>query len=61
MLSQKDHNDRLINCKLDHRQFYDTQQQFLSGKTLIEILAGYFEMLFDFKATCAKLQDLSYP
>ena len=36
------------------------QHQSLSGKTLIEKLAGDFEMLFDFKATCTKLQDFSY-
>ena len=28
---------------------------------MIDKLARDFEMLFDFKATCAKLPDLSYP
>ena len=36
------------------------QQQSLSGKTLIDKLAGDFEMMFDFKATCSKLLDFSY-
>ena len=37
------------------------QQQSLSGKTVIDKLVEYFQMLFDFKATCAKLPDFSYP
>ena len=36
------------------------QQQSLSGKTLIDKLAGDFEMMFDFKAMCSKLSDFSY-
>ena len=56
----KEYHDRLINCRLDHRQFDDMQQQYLSGKTVIHKLAGDFGMLFDFKATCAKLPDFSY-
>ena len=27
---------------------------------MVDKLAGYFEMLFDFKATCAKLAEFSY-
>ena len=35
-------------------------QQSLSGKIVVDKLAGDFEMLFDFKATCAELLDFSY-
>ena len=59
MLSQKDYNDRLINCRLDHRQLEDMQQS-LSGKIVVDKLAGDFEMLFDFKAICTKFPDFSY-
>ena len=61
MWSQKEYNDSLISCRLDHRQFDDMQQQYLSSKTVIDKLAGDFEMLFDFEATCAKFPDFSYP
>ena len=59
MWCQKDYNDRLISCILDHRQFEDMQQS-LSGKIVVDKLVGDFVMLFDFKATCAKLIDFSY-
>ena len=52
MFSQKEYNDWLVNCILDHRKFEDMQQS-LSGKTKVDKLAEDFEMLFDFKATCA--------
>ena len=35
-------------------------QQSLSGRTVVDKLVGDFEMLFDFKATCAKLSYFSY-
>ena len=60
MLSHKDHNDRLISCILYRIHFNDIQQQSLSKKIVIEKLAGDFEMLFDFKATCTKLPYFSY-
>ena len=59
MWSQKDYNDRLINSILDHKQFEDMQQS-LSGKIVVDKLAEYFEMMFNFKATCAKLSYFSY-
>ena len=61
MWFQKDYNDKLISCILDHRQFDDMQQQSLSGKIVIDKLDGDFEMFFDFKDICAKFLDLSYP
>ena len=36
------------------------QKQFLSGKAMIDKLVGDFEMLFEFKSTCAKFLDSSY-
>ena len=61
MWYQKEYNDRLISCRLDHKQFDDMQQQSLSEKNVIEKLSRDFEMLFEFKATCDKLQNFSYP
>ena len=59
MLSQKDYNDSLITCRLDHMQF-EYMQQPLSRRIVVDKVVGYFEMLFDFKATCAKLPYFSY-
>ena len=59
MWSQKDYNGRLIDYILDYRNFEDMQQS-LSGKIVVDKLAEDFEMLFDFKATCAKLSYFSY-
>ena len=60
MWSQKEYNDRLIRCRLDHRQFDDMRHQSSSGKTVIDKLIVDFEMLFYFKATCTNLPELSY-
>ena len=60
MWSQKAYNDRLLICVLDHRHFNDMQQQYLSGKVVIDELAGDFKMLFNFKATCTKFPYFSY-
>ena len=59
MWSQKEYNDSLISCRLDYKQFDDMQHQSLSRKTMIDKLAGDFEMLFDFKAICKKLPEFS--
>ena len=59
MWYQKDYNNRMINYILDHRKFEDMKQLF-SGRIVVDKLAEYFEMLFDFKATCAKLPYFSY-
>ena len=60
MCSQKEHDDRLISCRLDHRKFDDMQQESLSGKVVIDKLAGDFNMMFEFKATCTKFPIFSY-
>ena len=44
MWSRKEYNDRLTSCRLDHMHFDDMQQQSLSGKEVIDKLAGAFEM-----------------
>ena len=36
-------------------------QQSLLGRTIFNKLANEFELLFDFKATCAKAPETSYP
>ena len=60
MCSQKEYNDTLINCRFDHRKFDDMQHQYLSRKVVIDKLAGYFNMMFEFKATCTKFPIFSY-
>ena len=59
MLSQKEYQDHLIECRSDHRNFADMQQS-LSLKAIIGKLADDFEMIFSFKAMCAHLQYFSY-
>ena len=54
MLSQKEYQYRLIECRLDHTKFADMQQS-LSGKAIVEKLVDDFEMIFAFKSTCARL------
>ena len=39
---------------------FDDMQQYLFGKIVVDKLAGDFEMVFYFKATCAKMEDYSY-
>ena len=36
-------------------------QQSLSGKVIFDKLTMDFELLFDFKAACAKVPETSYP
>ena len=60
MLSQKEYYDRLVECMQDHKQFEDITQQSLSGTIVIRKLSGEFELLFDFKALCAKFPAPSY-
>ena len=60
MWSQKEYNDRLISCRLDHRQFDDMQNQSLSRKIVIDKLTVDFKMLFDFKAICTHFPEFSY-
>ena len=60
ILSQNEYNDKLINCRLNQIQFHDKQQQSLSVKIMIDKSTRDFEMLFNFKAMCAKLPYFSY-
>ena len=59
-MSQKEYPEHLVHCQLDNSKFGDMQQS-LSGKIIFDKLAGEFELLFDFKATCAKVPETSYP
>ena len=58
-MSQKEYLDKLVNCKSDHNKFEDMQQA-LSGRVVFDKLAREFELLFDFKVTCAKVPNFSY-
>ena len=59
LLSQKEYLDRLVNCTSDHSNFEDMQQA-LFGRDMFDILAGEFELLFDFKFVCARVLNFSY-
>ena len=53
LLSQKEYLDKLVNCRSDHSKFEDMQQA-LFGRDVFDKFAEEFELLFDFKVTCAK-------
>ena len=53
-ISQKEYRECLVQCRLDNSKFGDMQQS-LSGKIVFYKLASEFELLFDFKATCAEV------
>ena len=44
---------RLIQCRLDHSKFMNMQKS-LERKTIIEKIVDDFELMFTFRATCAK-------
>ena len=54
MMTQKEYQDKLIQCRLDHTNFVDMHQS-LSEKTIVDKLEDKFEMLFSFKEACAHL------
>ena len=51
--------DKFVNCRSDHSKFEDMQQA-LSGRVMFDKLAEEFELLFDFKVSCAKVPNFSY-
>ena len=59
LLSQKEYWEHLVYFRLDNIKFGDMQQS-LSGKIVFDKLANEFELLFDFKATCAEVPETSY-
>ena len=59
LLSQKEYLDKLVNCRSDHSKFEDMQKA-LSRRVLFDKLAENFELLFDFKVSCAKVPNFSY-
>ena len=61
MISQKEYQDRLIDCRQDQRKFEDMAQQSLSGKVVVDKLSSEFELLFDFRVVCTKFPMLPYP
>ena len=60
LLSQKEYLEFLVTCRSDNIKFRDMQQSF-SSRTVCDKLSSEFELLFDFKATCAKAPETSYP
>ena len=60
LLSQKEYLERLVLFRLDNNNFRDMQQS-LSGNIVFDKLANEFELLFDFKATCAEVTETLYP
>ena len=59
LLSQKECLEKLVICRSHNNRFRDMQQA-LSGKTIFDKLAGEFELLYDFKTTCATVPNFSY-
>ena len=58
-LAQKEYQDKLIQCRLDHTIFFDMDQS-LSGKMIVDKLRDEFEMFFALKEACEHLQNYSY-
>ena len=59
LLTQEEYLERLILYRAHHNKFGDMQHA-LSGPILFEKLAGAFELLADYKATCTTVPDFSY-
>ena len=49
-----------MHRRLGNSKFGDMQQS-LSRKTIFDKLTSHFELLFDFKSTCAEVHETSYP
>ena len=60
LLSQKEYWECMVQCRLENNKFGDIQKS-LSGKIVFYKLASEFELLYDFKATCAEFPKTSYP
>ena len=59
MWSQKEYYDLLTQCRSDHSKFVYMQQSLL-GKEIVDKLTYDFEIVFTFRATCARLPEFSY-
>ena len=59
LLTQEEYLEGLILRRSDQSSFGDMQHA-LSGPIVFEKLAGAFELLDDFKATCAAVPNFSY-
>ena len=58
-MTQKEYQDKLIQCRLDHTNFIDMNQS-LSGKMIVDKLIDEFKIFFTFKEACAHLKNYSY-
>ena len=59
LLTQEEYLERLILRRVDHIKFGDMQHVLLVP-IAFDKLAGAFELLADFKATCATVPNFSY-
>ena len=59
LLCQEEYLEKFVNCRSNHSKFQDMHQA-LSGRVMFDKLAKEFELLFDFKVTCAKVPNISY-
>ena len=59
LLTQEEYLERLILRRADHSKFGDMHHA-LSGSIMFDKLAGAFELLADFKATCTTVPNFSY-
>ena len=54
MLTWKEYQEKLIQCRLDHTNLADMNQS-LSGKTVVDKVVDEFEIIFSFKEACTHL------
>ena len=59
MLIQKEHHEKLIECRLDHTNFTNMNQS-MFGRTIVDKLVDEFEIFFAFKEACSHLQNFPY-
>ena len=59
MLTEEEYFEKLVHRRSDHNKFEDMEHA-LSGPILFDKLAREFEVLFDLKATCTKVPNITY-
>ena len=57
MLTQKEYQEKLIQCRLDHTNFTDINQS-LSGKTIVDKLADEFYSYTDHIESCVLVNEM---
>ena len=59
LLTQEEYLEKLVHRRSNHNKFEDMQQA-LSEPVVFDKLVGEFEALFDFKAACTKVPNITY-